>query len=353
MAGGTGGHVFPALAVARELLARGGEVVWLGSRHGLEAELVPKAHIPLYTIRVRGLRGKGTLSWALAPLRLLLALAEALWILIRVRPSAVLGMGGFASGPGGLGAWLLRRPLLVHEQNAVAGWTNRALAPLSRRLMMAFPGALPEKYRPEVVGNPIRSEIAQLPPPRQRMQGRSGPVRILILGGSQGAVALNELLPKALSRLVTHEAIEVRHQAGGRNLEAAMKAYQAFPGDPKVEPFIDDMAQAYSWADLVVCRSGALTIAELSAAGLASVLVPYPHAVDDHQTRNAQSLVNAGAAVLLPQDQLSPKRLADTLKPLVSDRAQLLRMAEAARALGKPQATRAVADALMELGGPA
>ncbi len=350
MAGGTGGHVYPALAVARELAAREVPVVWIGTRAGLEARVVPAAGIPVHWLRVTGLRGKGTLSLLLAPVRLLLALAQALRILFRLRPRAVLGMGGFVSGPGGLGARLLHLPLVVHEQNAVAGLTNRILARLADTVLCGFPDCLAGRTGATFVGNPVRAEIAALAPPEERMADRPGPVRLLVVGGSQGALALNRLVPEALARLAGTPPLEVRHQAGERTLETAREAYRRAGVAGRVEPFIEDMAEAYGWSDLVVCRAGALTVAELAAAGVASVLVPYPHAVDDHQRVNGEYLVRAGAAVLLSQAGLDAAVLADTLRALAADPQRLRAMAGAARTLARPHAARDVADACLNVG---
>jgi len=348
MAGGTGGHVFPALAVARELMARGVPVAWLGSHHGMEARLVSQAEIPFHPIRIRGLRGKGKLSWGLAPFKLMLAVAQALGIIARLRPRAALGMGGFASGPGGLSAWLLHCPLVLHEQNAAAGLTNRLLAPLARRVLCAFPSAFAKSGRSaKLVGNPVRQEIVQLAPPQQRLAERTGPLRVLILGGSQGAVALNALVPLALRILDNALPWEVWHQCGAGRGEVTQQAYANIAQTCRVDEFITDMASAYAWADLVVCRAGALTIAELTAAGVASVLIPFPQAVDDHQTRNAEYLVQAGAAVLLPQHQTNEQILASSLRELLLDRSKLREMACAARRLVKPGAAADVADELM------
>ncbi|HWP94817.1 MAG TPA: undecaprenyldiphospho-muramoylpentapeptide beta-N-acetylglucosaminyltransferase [Gammaproteobacteria bacterium] len=346
MAGGTGGHVFPALAVAEVLRARGHEPVWLGTRAGLEATLVPRAGFPLEWLAITGLRGKGTLAWLAAPFRLGRALAQALAVLRRVRPAVVLGMGGFASGPGGLAAWLMRIPLVVHEQNAVAGLTNRWLARFATRTLTAFPAALPHA---EHVGNPLRAALQDVPPPRLRLAGRTGPLRLLVLGGSQGARALNETVPHALARLASNRRPEVLHQTGARHLETTRALYGALGIAARVEPFIDDMAAAYLWADLVVCRAGAMTIAEIAAVGVASVLVPFPAAVDDHQTHNARHLAAAGAAVLLPERDLGAERLAALIDGLAARPDELVKMAERARALAMPGAAERVADVCLEL----
>ncbi|MGA7800902.1 MAG: undecaprenyldiphospho-muramoylpentapeptide beta-N-acetylglucosaminyltransferase, partial [Gammaproteobacteria bacterium] len=307
------------------------------------ADVVPRVGLPLEWIRVAGLRGKGWGRRLSAPFMLLYALVQALAVLLRVRPHAVLGMGGFVTGPGGVAAWLLRRPLLLHEQNAVAGLTNRLLVPLATRLMEAFPGALPDARQPLLTGNPVRADIAALPAPEQRFAGREGPLRLLVLGGSLGAQALNDTVPAALQRLADNERPTVRHQCGRRHLDGARDAYRRAGMDAQVEPFITDMAEAYGWADLVVCRAGALTVAELTAAGLGAILVPYPYAVDDHQTANARYLADAGAAVLVPQGELTPEHLAALLVAR-GNRDGLLTMARNARTLARPDAARQVAD---------
>ena len=353
MAGGTGGHVFPALAVAAELGRAGVPVTWLGTRRGLEARVVPEAGYPVVWVRVSGLRGKGLARRLAAPFMLAVALLQSLWIMLRLRPRAVLGMGGFVTGPGGVAAWLTRRPLLIHEQNAVAGLTNRLLAPLARCVMEAFPGALPARFRPRHTGNPVRAEIAAVAPPEQRLAGRGGAMRLLVVGGSLGAQALNETLPQALARLPMSLRPQVRHQCGERHLDATRGHYAAAGVDAEVIPFIADMAEAYAWADLVVCRAGALTVAELAAAGCASILVPYPHAVDDHQTANARYLSDAGAAELLPQSRLAPEVLAEHLRDLAQDRGRLLDMARAARDRARPGAAREVAELCLQAAGGA
>lgn len=353
MAGGTGGHVFPALAVAEELRARGAEVFWLGTHKGMEAELVPAAGIEMEWIAIAGLRGKGLLGWLLAPLRLGQAMAQSLAVILRRRPMAVLGMGGFVAGPGGVVTWLLRKPLLIHEQNAIAGMTNRWLARLAGRVMQAFPKTFAAGRRVVDTGNPVRTEIADLPAPAQRFAGRQGPLRLLVLGGSLGARALNEMLPQALAMLPAGQRPEVWHQAGRRNLDHALAQYKAADLTARVEPFIADMAEAYAWADLVLCRAGALTVSELAAAGVGALLVPFPHAVDDHQSANARYLAQPGAALLLPQAELNAARLKEILVGFMRDcsenqRTELLHMAQQARALARPYATQQVADLCLE-----
>ncbi len=348
MAGGTGGHVFPALAVAERLRAQGIPVVWMGTQRGLEATLVPKAGIPIEWIGVAGLRGKGLTQKLAMPWMLARALWQARAILQRLQPQVVLGMGGFASGPGGIMARLLGIPLVVHEQNAIAGLTNRILARIASQVLEAFPQTFPAARRAITVGNPVREPIAALPPPAQRCVGREGRLRLLVLGGSQGALALNQLLPQALALLNEGERPEVWHQAGGQLHTAAEAAYREAGINARLTPFIEDMAEAYGWADLVVCRAGALTIAELAAAGVAALLVPFPFAVDDHQTANARFLEQGGAARMVQQAELNSERLAAMLRDLLSDRARLRAMAEAARHLAQIEAADQVAQLCLQ-----
>lgn len=348
MAGGTGGHVFPALAVAEQLRAQGMEVLWLGTRAGLEADIVPRAGIAISFIAINGLRGKGVLSWLLAPSKLLVALLQSLNVIRRLRPDAVLGMGGFVSGPAGLSAYLLDKPLALHEQNAIAGLTNRLLAPLAKIPMEGFPGSLRRKNAVHT-GNPVRAEIAAMAPPDQRFPGRSGPLRLLVLGGSLGAQVFNETVPQALQALPAAARPEVWHQSGTRHIEAARSHYQKAGAEVRLLPFISDMAEAYGWADLVLCRAGALTVAELACAGVAAILVPYPHAVDDHQTHNARYLSESGAALLVPQSAMTPAHLGSLIKDLSQNRARLLGMAQSARKLARPDATARVANLCREL----
>ncbi|MEH6649342.1 MAG: undecaprenyldiphospho-muramoylpentapeptide beta-N-acetylglucosaminyltransferase [Motiliproteus sp.] len=351
MAGGTGGHVFPALATAKELQQQGCHIEWLGSQRGIENRLVPAADIKLHSISVTGLRGKGRLSLLLAPFKLLRALWQAFVVVRQVNPDAVLGMGGFASGPGGLAAWLLRKPLLVHEQNAVPGMTNKILARFSRTVMEAFPGAFGGAVKTLATGNPVRSDIAALEQPQVRYRSRNGALRLLVVGGSLGAQAINQCVPQALALIDEAERPEIWHQAGANNIDAALQGYAEAAVAARVEPFIDDMQAAYGWADLVLCRAGALTISELAMAGVASVLVPYPFAVDDHQTANARFLSDQQAAVLLPQSEMNPQRLLqvfEQLLPQTGDRESLVAMAQRARALAAPDATRRVAQQCLE-----
>ncbi len=347
MAGGTGGHVFPALATAESLRQQGCHIEWLGSQRGIENRLVPAAEIKLHSISVTGLRGKGRLSLLLAPFKLLRALWQAFVVVRRVNPDAVLGMGGFASGPGGLAAWLLGKPLLVHEQNAIPGLTNRILARFSRRVMEAFPGAFESRFNALATGNPVRSDISSLAEPELRYQDRDGAIRVLVVGGSLGAQAINQCLPKTLALMSEATRPQVWHQAGANNIEAAQQAYKDAGVEVNLVPFIDDMQAAYGWADLVVCRSGALTVSELAMAGVASVLVPFPFAVDDHQTANARFLSEQKAALLLPQTELTPERLQQVFQQY-HKREPLLAMAQRARALATPDATAVVAQQCLE-----
>ena len=351
MAGGTGGHVFPALAVAEELRQQGAEVVWLGTRRGLEARVVPQAGFDIEWLTVAGLRHKGVVSWLLAPFTIARAMLQSMVVILQRRPMVVLGMGGYATGPGGLVSWLLRIPLLIHEQNAVAGMTNRLLSHIATMVLAAFPGTFPSRVKPQVVGNPVRSTLTHMTAPRQRMQGRSGPLRLLVIGGSLGAQVLNETVPRALARMAPHGRPQVWHQTGERHIDTTTEHYrQADIEVARIEPFIDDMAEAYGWADIVICRAGALTVTELASAGVGAILVPYPHAVDDHQTRNALYLVDSEAAILLPQEELTPDALARLLGRFTDhdDRDYLVQMACAARRLARPEAAQHIASLCME-----
>jgi UDP-N-acetylglucosamine--N-acetylmuramyl-(pentapeptide) pyrophosphoryl-undecaprenol N-acetylglucosamine transferase len=349
MAGGTGGHVFPALAVAETLRAQGMEVFWIGTRRGMESRLVPEHGFQIEWIRISGLRGKGMAQRLAGPFKLLAALRQARAILRRRRPDLVLGMGGFASGPGGLAARLLGLPLIVHEQNSVPGMTNQWLARLAARVCEAFPGSFPVARRAIATGNPVRAAIAAIPDPAERLAGRTGRPRLLVVGGSLGAKALNENVPAALALIPESERPLVRHQAGEQTLDVARSAYARAGVEAEVTPFVRDMAEAYGWADLVLCRSGALTVSELAAVGVGSILVPFPFAVDDHQTVNARHLADHRAARLLRQSDLSPAGLAALLRDLLADRPGLLAMAQAARALAHPDSAERIAAACWEL----
>ncbi len=346
MAGGTGGHIFPGIAVAEELRAQGWRIVWMGNPDGMEARIVPQRGYETAWVRFGALRGKGLVRKLLPPANLLSGFWQALRALRRIRPDVVLGMGGYITFPGGMMAALLGRPLVLHEQNSVAGLANRVLARVADRVLSGFPEVL---EKAEWLGNPVRADITAVLPPAERYPGRSGPLRVLVVGGSLGAAVLNETVPQALARLAPEARPIVVHQAGERQIEGLRAAYARVQVEGELRPFIDDMAAAYADADLVICRAGALTVAELAAAGVASLLVPFPYAVDDHQTGNARFLADRGAAYLLPQTELSPDRLAGILSSL--DRGRLLNMAEHARALAKPLAAVAVAHVCAELAG--
>jgi len=344
LAGGTGGHIFPGLSVAAALQARGVAVSWLGADGGMETRLVPAHGLDIDTIPVKGVRGKGLATLVAAPLRVLAAVRAAVRVMRMRRPRAVISFGGYAAGPGGLAARWLGVPLLVHEQNRAPGLTNRVLARLAWRVLTGFPQTF-RGLDEVLVGNPVRDAISALPPPAERFAARNGALHLLVLGGSQGARALNEAVPRALSSL--GGSVHVRHQCGEKLREEAERAYAQAGVVARVEPFISDMAGAYADADLVVCRAGALTLAELCAAGVGSVLVPFPQAVDDHQTRNAEYLVEHGAAVLVMQGSALADELRATLSALGADPARRLAMAEAARKLARPDAADRVADAVL------
>ncbi len=348
MAGGTGGHVFPGLAVADVLRSRGWRVVWMGAKTGMEARLVPARGYDMAWVRMSGVRGKGLVAKLLLPLNLLYAFWQCARAIFSIRPDVVLGMGGYVAFPGGMMASLLARPLAIHEQNSIAGLTNRVLAGVADRVFVAFPGALP---RGEWCGNPVREDIAALESPETRYAGRNGPLRLLVVGGSLGAQALNEIVPKALASFAPAERPQVVHQAGEKHLEQLRAHYSQAGVEGELVAFIEDMAVRYAQADLVICRAGATTVTELAAGGVPAVLVPFPHAVDDHQTANAKFLAGRGAAVLLPQAEATPERLASLLRSL--DRTALVGMAAKAREAAKPDAARAVADACARMAGVA
>lgn len=350
MAGGTGGHVFPALAVATALHEQGVEVYWLGSRHGMEANIVNKAGFNFTSINISGLRGKGILKWLLAPFTILLATISAMGIVLHIKPNVVLGMGGFVTGPGGLAARLLGKPLVVHEQNAIPGMTNVLLSKIANRILQAFPNTFRINSKLFLTGNPVRKDINQLEKPQHRYLAHSGPIRILVVGGSLGAQALNEVVPQAIALLEISQRPSIWHQSGKNKLVQTQQAYAALDGDIQIVEFIEDMDQAYTWADLIICRAGAMTITEICNVGLASILVPYPYAVDDHQSANARYLSQANAAILIQQIELTPQRLADELKQLIAGgREQLLVMANRALDLARPQATAQVVQHCLEV----
>ena len=343
-AGGTGGHVYPALAVADYLREKNVKVTWVGTEKGLEHRVVPAANIPLEIISISGLRGKGLLNLFFVPLKLVLAIAQVIKIFLRIKPDAVLGMGGFVSGPCGLAAFVLSKPLYLHEQNAIPGLTNKVLSYLATTVMQAFPDSFKGNKNAIALGNPIRKDISNIPAPEERMAEHKDKIHLLIIGGSLGAQALNENVPQALSEVARELQPDVWHQTGKNKLESTIDNYKKVNVDAKVTEFIENMAEAYAWADLVICRAGALTISELANAGVGAILVPYPYAVDDHQTANAAYLTNVDAAVLIQQEQLVPK-LKETLTELLqAGRTKLITMAKAARALSKPNATQAVAE---------
>lgn len=347
LAGGTGGHVFPGLAVADALRARGVPVVWLGGMQGIEQTLVPAHGIELHRLPFGGVRGKGVGTLLAAPWRLLRAVALALRLMRNLAPSAVISFGGYAAAPGGIAAWLSRRPLLVHEANRVPGTTNRLLARFASRVLTGFPQTFGARTEAEVTGNPVRPAIAAIAAPEERMAGRQQPLCLLVLGGSQGARSLNAGVPQAVAAS-TPNRWQVRHQSGRGNSSPVRAAYAAAGVDADVTEFIDDMAAAYAWADLAICRAGALTLAEITAAGVPSILVPFPHAVDDHQTANARFLADADAAELIPENDEWVERLATALRARLDDRAGLLATARRARSLARPDATARIAALCLE-----
>ena len=347
LAGGTGGHVFPALAVAYELRERGVPVVWVGTEKGIESKVVPAAGFSLATMRVQGLRRKGFLQYLRAPFIILQAAIESLRILLRYKPCALLGMGGFVAGPCALVGVLLRKPLIIHEQNAIVGLTNRILAPFSSVMFTGFP--IKHKNRNlEYSGNPVRKTLLNIAGPEQRFAQRNSRKRILVLGGSQGSSALNVLVPDAIRQLSQNVEVEVWHQTGASGLESARTKYANLNVQANVEAFIDEVDKAYAWADLIICRSGAITLAEIAIVGLGAILVPYPFAVDDHQTANARTYVAEGAAYLMAENELEPGKLSDLLVNILNDRQQLLDMACAARRLGQVNASKRVAEECMQ-----
>ncbi|EIJ2218592.1 undecaprenyldiphospho-muramoylpentapeptide beta-N-acetylglucosaminyltransferase [Vibrio cholerae] len=342
MAGGTGGHVFPGLAVAKQLQQQGWQIRWLGTADRMEAELVPKHGIEIDFIQVKGLRGQGLMRLLKAPFQIVNAILQARHHLLAYQPDAVLGMGGYVSGPGGIAAWLLGIPVVLHEQNAVAGLTNQWLAKIARRVFQAFPGAFADA---PVVGNPVRQDVVQLAAPEQRFATRNGAIRILVMGGSQGARILNQTLPAVMAAL--GEGYEIRHQAGKNSQQDVAEAYAAAGVESaQVTEFIDDVADAYAWADLLICRSGALTVSEVSAAGVGAIFIPFMHK-DRQQALNADHLVACGAAKMIEQPELSVEKLTQMVREL--DRAQLLSMAQKARQAAKLDADKVVAQAIIAI----
>ncbi len=355
MAGGTGGHVFPALVVAKHLAAEDWEVLWLGTRAGLETDIVSRENIKIEYISVSGLRGKKALSLCLAPFKIAHSFIQALKILKAFKPNVVLGMGGFVSGPGGLAAWVLRIPLVIHEQNAIPGTTNTLLSRLAKRVLQAFPNTFADPLSKSkgskflVTGNPIRDSLRSLALPEERFKSRQGALRLLVIGGSRGALALNEVCPKALSLIPSALRPEIKHQVGANHVDKTKLAYESNNLKAEILPFIQDMAAAYAWADLVLCRAGALTVSELGAVGVGSILVPYPFAIDDHQWVNAQFLANAGGAIVLRQEDLTPNCLAEHLLTFSRDRTKGLALAIAAKKAFKLEAATLVVEACKEV----
>ena len=348
MAGGTGGHIFPGLAVAESLRCHGVAVRWLGASGAMECQQVPAAGIELDTVDISGLRGKGIGRWLVMPWRLARAIYQAFCILGARRPACAISFGGYAAGPGGLAAKLRGVPLLVHEQNRVPGMTNRALSRMAKIVLQAFPGTWEDKLHARTCGNPVRGQVVSLESPAQRLSGRSGAKRLLITGGSQGACFLNHVIPSALALLPPGKRPEVRHQTGIGGWEETSKQYRESGIEAEVCEFIDDMAGAYGWADLVVCRAGALTVSELAVGGVAAVLVPFPYAVDNHQSRNAEFLVEAGAAEMMFEADCDPESMAAVLARLFGSRGELVRMACAARSVSVPDSADRVAALCME-----
>lgn len=351
LAGGTGGHIFPALAVATYLREHQVTPYWLGSAHGMEGTIVPQHKIDLIKIAVSGVRRRGFLRWIFAPITVLNATFSSIIAILRIQPGVVLGMGGFVSGPGGLAAWMCRKPLVIHEQNAVPGLTNRIMRFFATQVLAAYPGTFAVAAKVRVIGNPVRIEITRIPAPELRLHARHAQqvLHVLVLGGSLGARSLNNVVPSGLARFLTASQIEVRHQTGERDLEATREAYRHHQLKAVTEVFISDMAAAYAWADVVICRAGALTIAELSAVGVPSILVPFPFAVDDHQTANAAYLQDNGAAITLRDADLSAESLAAALHAITDDRTRMLEMAQRARAAAYPSATTDAAQCCLAL----
>jgi len=350
MAGGTGGHVYPAVAVAENLRRRGYGVSWLGTQQGLEARVIPEKKFPIYFMTSVGVRGKGLMNALLAPLMMLKGLWESALVIRRVKPIAVLGMGGFVSVPGGIASWLMRKPLVIHEQNAIAGTANRLLSRLATRVLTGFSEVLVQGER---VGNPVREDIAQLSP-KIISTDINRPVNLLILGGSLGAKAINDVLPSVLKQFSAQQRPQVWHQTGKTNYDATLALYESQPLEIddkqlRVSAYIEDMAAAYRWADLVLCRAGAMTLAEIACAGLPSILVPLPNAIDDHQNKNAQQFADHGAAIILPQSQMNRDQLLALLVSLTIDKARLQRMAWEAKKLAQPQAAQQVADICLSI----
>ena len=349
VAAGTGGHVYPALAVADRLRSMGVDVSWLGTAVGIESRLVPAAGFPLHVAKVAGLRGKGLARWLAAPLLLLRSGLRSMAVLVRVRPHVVLGMGGYGAGPGGLTARLFGIPLVIHEQNAVPGLTNRILARFATRILEAFPASFAARRRAIHTGNPVSEALACAPAPETRLAQRGGRLRVLVIGGSQGARALNEAVPRALAVDSLGARVTVRHQCGPAHVEPTRDAYASLEVEAEVTGYIDDVGAAYAWADVAVCRAGAMTVTELAATGVASILVPFPYATDDHQSRNARFLADCGAAILLAEDDLDAGALAAALGALYADRSRIASMSRAAYDAAVRDAAQRVAAQCLEV----
>lgn len=352
IAGGTGGHVMPALSVAEYFKERGVAVHWMGTTQGIEARLVPAANIPISYIDIEGLRGHSWQRWLKAPWQITKAILQAQQVIRREKPDVVLCMGGYVTGPGALAAWLWRVPFVLHEQNAVEGWTNRLLSPLAKKIMVAFPQAFQDKKAKVIyTGNPVRQAILQVPSPDERWQHQDERrLRVLVLGGSLGATILNETVPKALALFAVDERPEIWHQTGNRHLAKTQAIYEQHGVEAKITDFIADMSAAYAWADVMICRSGALTVAEIAAVGVSSILIPFPQAIGDHQTHNARFLSEGSAAILLPQGQLNEKILYQKLKELKDNPTMRLAMAKASREFANPHATVKVAEQCVKVG---
>ena len=348
LAGGTGGHVFPALAVAKKIEQQSVPVVWVGTKKGIESKVVAKAGIQLEWIVVGGLRGKRFITYFTAPFKLLVAGVQSLWLLLKHRPCAVLGMGGFVAGPVGLMALLLRRPLIIHEQNAIAGFTNRVLAPYAKHILTGFPSTF-VRNNVEVVGNPVRTEISQIRREYAVAEPANNPIRVLVVGGSLGAQALNDIVPAAIKLIPQDERPQIWHQTGANKLQITQRKYQQLDVSARVDEFIEAMHEAYAWADIVICRAGAITVAELAIAGVGAIFIPYPHAVDDHQTANAMALVNSGAGYLIQEHELDEKILAHHLQDIANNRSKLKGFAEAASNFAKPDAADDVAKLCLQI----
>lgn len=344
MAGGTGGHIFPALAVADTIQNEGAPVVWLGTEKGLESKVIPKEGIDIQYIRISGLRGKGLLHKLAAPFKIVDAIIQAYKIIRRIKPRAVLGMGGYVTGPGGIAAWISGTPLYIHEQNAIAGLTNKILSRIANRVFEAFPGSFKQMAKLTCSGNPIRKEFFGLQQVEERFAAREGKLNVLVLGGSLGAKVLNEVVPEAVSKIEGSVRPNVRHQAGERTINIAKEQYDQVGVVAEVTTFIDDMAQSFEWADIIICRAGALTVAEIAVVGVPAILVPFPHAVDDHQTQNARYLSTAGAAVLMPQERLNADCLYKEMMKLIQDKKLRIKMAKKAKELARENAAEIVAQ---------